>query len=87
MLERMTSRDGAILSLYFDAEETYPTYEVEIGDRSTVKVPRPKEDGLPVSLVIPPNYLKPGEYEIRLYGVNGDRRDEVGKYHVQVDDP
>lgn len=85
-LARMTSEGGAILSLYFDAEQTYPDYEVEIGDRATVKVARPGEDGLPVSLVIPPNYLKPGEYEIRLYGVNGDRQ-EVETYHLQVDGP
>lgn len=86
-LERMTSRDGAVLFLYFDADKTYPNYEVEIGDRATLEASHPREDGLPVYVVIEPNYLKRGEYEIRLYGVNGDRREEVEKYHLQVDGP
>ena len=86
-IEHINSGIGAILSLYFDAEAIYPEYEAEIVGQVTVKVTPPKEEGLPVALVIPRGYLKPGVYEIQLYGVNGGQRTPLESYDIQVDEP
>lgn len=86
-VEQITSREGAILSLYFDTEETYPGYEAEIVGRATVEVTPPKEEGLPVALVIPRGFLKRGRYDIDLYGVKGSQRALVEEYQIQVDEP
>jgi len=86
-VKRITSKDGAILSLYSDVEETFPAYEAEIVGRATVKATPPREEGAPVSLVIPRGYLKPDTYEIQLYGVEGDQRTPLGRYDIQVDEP
>lgn len=86
-IEQISSREGAILSLYFDSEETYPGYEAEIVGRATVEVTPPKEEGLPVALVIPRGFLKRGRYDIHLYGLKGSQRALVEEYQIQVDDP
>lgn len=86
-VEQIISRDGAILSLYFDAEETYPAYEAEIVGRATVEVTPPREEGLPAALVIPRGFLKRGKYDINLYGVKGNQRARVGEYQIQVNEP
>jgi len=85
-VQRMKSVDGAVLSLYHD-EEVYPAYEAEIVGQGKLKAAPPLEDGLPVTLVIPRRSLGPGIHTIRLFGVKGDQRDEVGEYKIQVDEP
>lgn len=86
-VKRITSKDGAVLSLYSDVEETYPAYEAEIVGRATFKATPPREEGGPVSLVIPRGYLKRDTYEIQLYGVKGSQRIPLGRYEIQVDEP
>lgn len=87
-VKRITSEGGAILSLYPDSEVTFPAYEAEIVGRATVKATPPREEGLPIALVIPPRYLEPGRtYEIQLYGISGSERTGVGRYQIQVDEP
>lgn len=83
---RMASEDGAVLSLYHD-EEAYPAYEAEIVGQGKFKAVPPLEEDLPVTLVIPRRSLRSGIHTIRLYGVKGDQRVEVGKYKIQVDEP
>lgn len=85
-VEQISSKDGAILSLYFDAEKIYPAYEAEIAGR-TVKVTPPKGEDLPVALVIERGSLKPGLYKIQLYGLEEGQRAPLGSYDIQVDEP
>lgn len=86
-VRQVTSSKGAVLSLYSEAEEIYPAYEAEIVGRAKVKLAPPDEVDRAVSLIIPPDYLKPGSYQILLYGMKDDRRVELGRYQIQVDGP
>lgn len=81
----MSSREGAVLSLYNDDAKIFPAYEAEIDNRATVKAVASKEGG--VSLVIPRGFLKPGSYQIRLYGIQQGQRTDVGTFKVQVNGP
>jgi anti-sigma factor RsiW len=70
-----------------EAETTYETYEIEI--RKPEEEPfwrrrdlRLTEEG-DFSLTLPPGYLKPGTYEIRVFGLrDGQRGEQVGMYQV-----
>lgn len=72
-----------------DEAATYETFEIEI--RKPGKEPfwqrrdlRLTEEG-DFSLTLPPGFLKPGTYEIRVFGLRDGQRDElVGVYQVRV---
>lgn len=82
----VSSHAEAILFLYPDTERVYPKYEAEIAGR-TMSVAPPPSPAEPVSLLIPPGFLQPGDLQIVLFGVDGSRRDEVGTYSLQVHGP
>jgi hypothetical protein len=82
----LSSHAEAILFLYPDTERVYPRYEAEIAGGTMSVAPPPSPDE-PVSLLIPPGFLQPGDLQIVLFGVDGSRRDKVGTYSLQVHGP
>jgi hypothetical protein len=85
--QSMSSRVGAVLLLYPEADKLYSAYEVEIVGQTKVPATPPREVDQAVPLVIQPGFLKPGSYEIRLLGVEGDQRVELGTYQLRVHAP
>lgn len=88
-VQRVSARDGAILSFYLDDVELYPAYEAEIAGHARIPLAPPRDEDHGLVLVLPPGYLQAGEreLEIRLFGVQGETRVPVDRHRIRVDDP
>lgn len=82
------SGSGGLLYPELELDAPYPAYEAEIylGEKEVVKLPG-QAKGESIGIVIPPGALKPGEYRLRLYGVDQGQRTSVGEFPFHVDDP
>lgn len=65
----------------------YPDYSIELHDKNGAvwasPSAQPDEKGA-FQIVIPHSFLRPGVYQLRIFGVDGEGRREVGKYDVGV---
>lgn len=85
---RIPAENGGLIYLDSDPDESYPTYEAEIvrEDEVLALVPVGPIGDESVPLIVP-GPLKPGKYEIRLYGIEGGRRELSSRQTFEADDP
>jgi hypothetical protein len=71
----ISARDGALIYLDSDPDKSYPAYEAEVVREGEVlaRIPVGAIGDESVPLLVP-GPLKPGRYEVRLFGVEGDLR-------------
>lgn len=83
--ERFSSQEGGALNLEPDSDETFDKYEADIV--ADGKVVFSVKSGRSLILQVPGGALKPGEYQIRLFGVVNANRIPAGEFPFRVDAP
>ncbi len=83
---RISARNGGVIVLQPGPERDYPDYEAEIllGREVLERFPVGPIDGS-VSILIPP--LEPGSYDIRLYGIEGGKKELSSNFLFEANDP
>lgn len=81
----ISARDGGVIYLDSDPDEIYPAYEAELVRDGEVlaRVPVGAIAHESVPLLVP-GPLKPGTYEVRLFGVSGDQRKPSTTYPFEA---
>lgn len=81
----ISARDGGLIYLDSDPDESYPAYEAELVRDGEVlaRIPVGAIAHESVPLLVP-GPLKPGTYEIRLFGVSGDQRKPSTTYPFEA---
>lgn len=82
---RISARDGGLIYLHSDPDKSYPDYEAEVvhDEEVLARVPVGAIADESVPLLVP-GPLKPGDYEVRLFGVEGDQRELSSKYAFEA---
>lgn len=80
--EAMSSRQGGAVT--FDLEDSFDGYEADIM-AGTSKIISLK--GKQPFIYVPGGALKPGEYQIRLFGILKNERSQLGEFPLRVDAP
>lgn len=80
--------DAYLLAPVLGGEQTFETYRFEIVD--SANQPVWKSDGVrrgeddTFAVLVPRAFLPPGRYTLILYGVNGERREQLERYSLRV---
>ncbi len=80
--------DGATLVLHLEDEVDYPAYQLRVVDAAGVEVNRVSDLRISefgnFSLGLPPGTLAAGRYDLRLFGLAGEREEELETYPIRL---
>lgn len=79
--------DAYLLKPHLLNQVHYPHYSIELHDKNgavwTTPSAQPDEKGA-FQIVIPHSFLRPGAYQLHIFGVDGEVRRDVGAYDAEV---